>query len=75
MLENKLGLTYERVISPGNSLCSKERALLTKFNVSNEGGGEGGGDFQGRLGIHVCCCFIGKIKKNFALVVGNLEKF
>ena len=31
MLENRLGLTYERVIFPGNSLKFKERAPLTEL--------------------------------------------
>ena len=46
MSENTLSLTYERVISPGDSLHSIERAPLTelkKYVLFESGGGGGGG--------------------------------
>ena len=55
VLESTSGLTHERIIPPGNSLHSEERALLAEFKsmsyvcacvcvcVCGGGRGEGGG--------------------------------
>ena len=43
MPENTLGLTYERVISAGNSLHSKERAELKKYLLCEGGTTPSGG--------------------------------
>ena len=49
VLENTSGLTYERVISPGNGLHAKEGAPLTEFKkyVLCKGGGGGGTPNEG----------------------------